>query len=158
MFGERTLYDLFPAQLWIFCLGALAYTRYRRIADVRLPRLLMPAALAAVLGLAAFYQLFPGVAGDLFCLGIMFLCLPYVFRLTKRVRWDRAIGELSYPVYLCHFLVLSVLEVLTGVPVAGGMKLVALALVLGLSTLLYLAVVRPIDTFRHNLTRGVTAG
>ena len=158
VFGERTLYDLFPAQLWIFCLGALAYTRYRKIAAAPPRRPLMVAALAGVLALAAFYQLFPGVTGDLFCLGVMFLCLPYVFRLTKRVRWDRAIGELSYPVYLCHFLVLSVLEALTGAPVAGAMKLAALALVLGLSTLLYLAVARPLDAFRHRLAPGVAAG
>ena len=31
-------------------------------------------------------------------------CLPALFDLTKNVRFDRKIGDLSYPVYLCHTL------------------------------------------------------
>jgi len=33
-----------------------------------------------------------------------------VFHVTARWRWDRAVGELSYPVYLVHFLFCFVLE------------------------------------------------
>lgn len=32
--------------------------------------------------------------------------IPFLFAETKRWRWDRWIGELSYPIYLIHFLVI----------------------------------------------------
>ena len=40
------------------------------------------------------------------------LCLgaPLVFNTMRDVRWDRLLGELSYPFYLVQFLVLALLE------------------------------------------------
>lgn len=39
-----------------------------------------------------------------------FLLLPTLFASTKRNRWDRMIGELSFPIYLNHFFVIQVVE------------------------------------------------
>jgi hypothetical protein len=33
--------------------------------------------------------------------------LPHIFDLTKRSKIDDAIGQLSYPIYLCHLLVIQ---------------------------------------------------
>lgn len=35
------------------------------------------------------------------------LALPALFETSRRSRWDRAVGELSYPVYLVHLLAIS---------------------------------------------------
>jgi peptidoglycan/LPS O-acetylase OafA/YrhL len=46
---------------------------------------------------------------------VTILALPFVFHFTRFMRWDRYIGELSYPVYLGHFLVLKLVEKYGGV-------------------------------------------
>lgn len=150
-FGERVLYNILPAQLWIFLLGAFAYYQYTRIARVQGMDGVSLLAFFAVLGAVAFLNLWPGLGSELCGLALLFVSLPYVFKLTKRARWDRAVGELSYPVYLCHFLVLAVLEAMNGAPLSGWMKAYAALLVLGFSALLHLAVSRPIDRYRAKL-------
>ena len=34
------------------------------------------------------------------------LCLPFLFARFAQIKWDRQIGELSYPLYLVHFSLL----------------------------------------------------
>jgi peptidoglycan/LPS O-acetylase OafA/YrhL len=157
-FGERVLYNILPAQLWIFLLGAFAYYQYTRIAHVQGKSGLSLLAFFAVLGAVGFLNLWPGLGGELCGLALLFVCLPYVFKLTKHVRWDRAVGELSYPVYLCHFLVLAVLEAMNGAPLSGSRKVFAALLVLGFSALLHLAVSRPIDRYRTLLAPSRSKG
>jgi peptidoglycan/LPS O-acetylase OafA/YrhL len=41
---------------------------------------------------------------------LMPFALPFVFALTKDSKLDERIGELSYPLYLSHFLVLELLH------------------------------------------------
>jgi peptidoglycan/LPS O-acetylase OafA/YrhL len=103
-------YRFFPFELAHFLLGALACRAYfaLRARDL-LPRPACLAALAAALALPfaaphlgdavwkGWYAA-PGLVPLLACL------LPFVFAATRDSRIDRAIGELSYPVYLVHFL------------------------------------------------------
>jgi len=47
-------------------------------------------------------------------LGLLFLVtalgIPALFQATRSIRWDRLVGDLSYPVYLCHLLVIRALH------------------------------------------------
>jgi peptidoglycan/LPS O-acetylase OafA/YrhL len=45
---------------------------------------------------------------NVFFLGaVFFICMPYIFELSKWSRADQYIGNLSYPIYIVHFLVLN---------------------------------------------------
>ena len=37
---------------------------------------------------------------------LFLLAIPYIFRITKNDSIDGILGELSYPIYICHFLVI----------------------------------------------------
>jgi peptidoglycan/LPS O-acetylase OafA/YrhL len=73
------------------------------------------------------------------------LLVAPIFALTRTFKFDARLGELSYPIYVTHVLALLVVG-----PDAPGM---ALALTIGLSLALTFAVERPVDRWRHNLTR-----
>jgi peptidoglycan/LPS O-acetylase OafA/YrhL len=153
VFGETALSNFFPAQLWIFCLGAFAYYGYKRIENSPHFDRMSRAAFWLILLIIGAHKLLPGLGGELCGLALMFLCLPLIFKHTKNIAWDRAIGELSYPVYLCHILVLSIIEALYGGPLSGPMKGVAVLSVLAFSAVLYLGVAKPIDKYRYALAR-----
>ena len=44
-------------------------------------------------------------AASLALLCTVILTVPYLFKLTRNLAWDRYLGELSYPLYICHFLI-----------------------------------------------------
>ena len=53
------------------------------------------------------YFLLPYKELNALCLIVMFiLFLPYLFKFQSKNRWDSRIGELSYPIYISHMLVI----------------------------------------------------
>lgn len=75
--------------------------------------------------------------------------IPFVFRLSKDAKWDGYLGELSYPIYLVHGLVLGVLHgrvANSSIEIAAGLGITILS-----SIALYVFVDRPVDLFRHKL-------
>lgn len=71
--------------------------------------------------------------------------LPALFFLTKDVKFDKALGELSYPVYLCHFLLAWPAAAAFG---ASG-SIVALIGSCALSWVAIRLVDRPIENWRQ---------
>lgn len=133
-------YRLFPTELALFLAGAFAWHLHgwlrRRGWLTALPcRLVLLATLAVVLG----YQFLPHRLyylrpfGLPVVLALVPLVIPFVFEATRQNRWDRALGELSYPSYLVHYLLLFVVEASgvawlvanQGALVAGGTLLLA---------------------------------
>jgi len=83
------------------------------------------------------------------------LALPILFRLTRSIRGDRFIGELSFPVYVVHVPIFFGLEKLIapGDPspqVAWERGALTLVLSLAVSVILILAVERQVDRFRRS--------
>ncbi|MCR9248644.1 MAG: acyltransferase [bacterium] len=113
-------YRFFPTELALFLAGALAYRGYRLIEHLPRARALLfsPAVtwsmFAALIFAVLAYPLLPAILrssrfGLAAMLGVVPIALPFVFHLTARWRFDRTIGELSYPVYLVHYLFVFVL-------------------------------------------------
>jgi len=99
-------YRFFPFEIAFFLAGAIAFKAYAAISWGRIPNGLLWAAFGVILGLTlvgshlnrwAFY-------------GCFVLALPFIFRLTRTSVLDRHIGDLSYPMYISHLLVLWVLS------------------------------------------------
>ena len=79
--------------------------------------------------------------------------IPFVFSLTKKIRLDALIGELSYPIYLIHLPLLMLMAVLFAGKIFPELLLrpVSFALVIGISAALHFGVELPINKVRAKL-------
>lgn len=101
----------FPAEFGFFLMGVVCHRLYARIVNrpIRpwLPR-------TVTLGFLCFllaYQFLPGgFAKELVTYGLAVVCLPYAFHYTKHMKLDRMVGELSYPIYISHWLIIVLLR------------------------------------------------
>lgn len=145
-------YFFLPAQLGLFLVGSLGYRVGKRMhfrpskaaASTAATALLVYTVASAfgTLDIRHRWGLYPFVA----------LGLPSIFAYTKRSSFDRTIGELSYPIYIVHSLVMHVASAVlkrVGVQVTGELLLL---LVVPLSYGLNLYLERPVDAWRQALT------
>lgn len=115
---EPWVYRFFPFELPLFLVGMVAY-RAAKSRHWRFGR-------AAVFGVVLAILLFPileVVVGHVVA-KILFLCavvatLPAVFQ-AKSSGWDQQLGELSYPLYLCHIAVMRFVPTIDGVGNSEG--------------------------------------
>ena len=84
----------------------------------------------------------------LFYVGV-WIATPLLFDLSKNSRLDHLLGQLSYPIYLSHVLVIVGVRRIDAFGIDKG--LVATAGTLALSTCLYLLIDRPIEPFRRRI-------
>ena len=92
-----------PFVLCFFILGMLSYRLGKKTGSI--PRSTSLALLAATL-VELFLGPFLGRWAGWLLFGTMIVALPHIFEVTKRSKIDDAIGQLSYPIYLCHLLVI----------------------------------------------------
>jgi peptidoglycan/LPS O-acetylase OafA/YrhL len=86
------------------------------------------------------------IASPVFILGI-----PILFLAFGENRFDRFVGELSYPVYLVHFLVLVVINNALAVRPGAALARIAALASIAFAAVLYAVFIVPLDRKRHNL-------
>jgi len=102
-------YRFFPTELALFIFGAFSHQFLKPLYE-KID--LLTVNLSKILTLAIFlyctvYFLLPYKELNALCLIVMFiLFLPYLFKFQSKNRWDSRIGELSYPIYISHMLVI----------------------------------------------------
>ncbi|MGZ3699187.1 MAG: acyltransferase family protein, partial [Bdellovibrionota bacterium] len=101
----------FPTELLFFCVGGLAAHYYlTRLSQKSLTPAMGKGVFAAVIALTVLFQfnpLFTELGPTPWAYyGAVALALPFLFKFTKEMRWDRRLGELSYPVYIGHFVMM----------------------------------------------------
>jgi peptidoglycan/LPS O-acetylase OafA/YrhL len=110
----RTTYFFAPAQLYLFATGMLVYRGYNhfKIGEWVSHRQALGMSLAGILFVATWGlpYLF-GPSSQLITLLAIALLVPVLFAVSKDSVWDRAVGNLSYPIYLSHMLVGWILAV-----------------------------------------------
>ncbi len=143
-------YRFFPTELALFITGGLAYRAYRRAGNATwLPRWSW-AVTSLVWGLVLAYDFLPGgTAKPLVALCFLAAALPAIFHATRESTVDRFVGELSYPIYVVHVLVWTVMltNTLSG---WGTIGVRTLAVTMVASLLLVLFVSNPLERFRHS--------
>lgn len=153
LYRDPFSYRFFPSELVFFLVGALGYRAYVALQVDKLPKALLQAAFGLVLAYTIFYQFVPG--GELVRQVGYYVCfalaLPLIFALTKQSRWQIVVGNLSYPVYVSHLLVLILLPpVLTRLHLSQ--EYLPYFLVFGTliaATLLERFIVEPVEVFRQ---------
>jgi peptidoglycan/LPS O-acetylase OafA/YrhL len=157
-------YRFFPFELALFLLGMISHQvvlpRWRRHL-ARRGRSNLPA-LGTYLLLAAIgvFPLIPAEDWAKRCALIVLLAglAPLAFLFQQRSRVDQAVGELSFPLYIGHYLVLTVgIVVFPRIGPAHDVARFAVyvACSLGFAALLHVAVTRPVERVRARL-RGST--
>jgi peptidoglycan/LPS O-acetylase OafA/YrhL len=137
-------YWFIPATMCMFTLGSLSYFIYRRIGEWRWSAPIGWSALVFMIGWVVALSLLYGVAlprGSVNSLDeprfwiayLLFAALlPFVFCATKRLRVDRAIGDLSYPLYLVHGLVVGIIFIWFALP-SDSLSILAFAMAASLT-------------------------
>ena len=155
--GIPYTYRFFPSELHVFLLGILAYRCQSWFAlERRDSKWLFGLVILYGIGtvilpftIGVEHPLIRVAAGFLFTL-ISVAMLPILFHLFSRKHWDIAIGELSYPVYLVHWLLrmplLSVAAYL-GLSASAGILLAVFMSVIA-AYLLNRFLIEPIEGWR----------
>ena len=139
-----------PSALGLFLLGMLSHRLYRRFKTA--PFLRGTTAKAACALFMAYLLAFSWVPGNdyvksMLCYPLAFLCIPPLFALSKSNAFDRSFGELSYPVYLIHQIVLFLATYF----ITSGPMVIhwAIGLTLAVSWALHHFVQVPVDRVRQ---------
>jgi peptidoglycan/LPS O-acetylase OafA/YrhL len=141
---------LFPAELYLFLLGFLAY-RLKHL----IPKAVGGTCAALVTVAILAYQHIPvfdwkDPAGANFLLYFAFaLALPILFEVGSHIPGERLVGDLSYPMYICHAPVESVIQALGLHERMSLFNWVAAnVLIIVLASALLLVATAPIEKFR----------
>lgn len=147
-------YFFFPADLVFFLMGSLAWRLYPWVRKHRHAAWFGAAAATALAICVVAPPLWTAPDLDqpvawLFYV-LVAVCTPALFALTRRWRFDNVLGQLSYPVYLSHILVI---DVVARLPLSRALDrgLVAMIGTLALSVVLYVAIDRPVEHLRRRV-------
>ncbi|MCG1035930.1 acyltransferase family protein [Polaribacter sargassicola] len=110
-------FRFFPSEIFFFLLGTLSYNIYKKVKTMDIKTSTLKIIYGFILVFSLFYSFIPYIGSfptyphfplkSMFYIFCIFLSIPFIFILSKRWKRDRYIGELSYPVYLSHILVLN---------------------------------------------------
>jgi len=143
-------YDLlarrcFPAELCLFLLGSLSYFLFGLIRGHKNKYSLGLISWTTLVAVLIFYEQIDKSYALILLAFASFVSIPFIFDLSRKNRIDRFLGNMSYPIYMVHFLIIAALE--------GYMEeyslFVLLPLVFSASLLLYYGIETPIDCWRQ---------
>jgi peptidoglycan/LPS O-acetylase OafA/YrhL len=110
-YNDPWYYRFFPFEIGFFIAGILAYriyvqykSNYSNLSKNKIVYL-------TLLALLLTSGLWPGpyMVKCYLTYILIFIALPFIFSLTKNNKLDRSIGELSYPLYICHYPLLEII-------------------------------------------------
>lgn len=152
--GDPWSYRFFPSELSNFIIGSLAYKYYdcnKASIDNKPFRYI---AFAYILIFMISFSYLPVGYNEkkfLFIMSMAFL-IGHVFSILKASKLDEFIGMLSYPIYICHILVISYFFPLFKIPLPNGgivLTLICYIVVAGFAVVLYVAIEKPVNAFRR---------
>ena len=141
-------YRFFPAEMLYFLLGVLSYKLYTATKSFAIPKW---ASLFFFIVVLAVIFLFPFLQNHLnkhfFYIGFA-LAIPMIFRFTKYNKWDRIIGDYSYPIYIVHVFVKGLVFMLWGG--ASNVSIPVLIGSIGLAFLFNYFINKKIEIYRQS--------
>jgi peptidoglycan/LPS O-acetylase OafA/YrhL len=109
--GSGFAYRFFPFEIGLFLAGVLSHRAYAHLNLCGVMRFPLSLAIGALLiGIVLVQQFVDSLDNHKFYI-LVVAALPALFDLSRRIRFDSWLGELSYPIYLVHLSILSFCEV-----------------------------------------------
>lgn len=139
-----------PPQLCLFILGMLA-CRYRVILINSISAKLLPLCYALWLAIFLLFTILPYYPTEPFFLLFTGFLLPVVFEQSRSLAWDQWIGNLSYPIYMCHIAVRWLLLGTHATAYQGCSPWKLLLVTIPASIVLVYILEGPIDRWRHRM-------
>ncbi|MFN0125674.1 MAG: acyltransferase family protein [Verrucomicrobiales bacterium] len=149
-------YRFFPNELALFLLGTVAYRIYRSPWRARAAEGLWIWPLFFLFFLLTLAFPFIPVPGQIKAwpyYALATFTIPFLFAESKNWRWDRWIGELSYPIYLIHFLVVWICQAILPASWQSNRSLWAMVGSILASILLSQLALQPFERWRARRAR-----
>jgi peptidoglycan/LPS O-acetylase OafA/YrhL len=141
-------YRFFPTELVFFLLGIVSYHIYKKMQTIEVKNTFLKLIWIGILGFTLVYSFLPISAKSYLYLTTFFMSLPFVFILTKNWKIDSYIGELSYPIYISHIFILTVISAFK-IPIIGGAGLILTLFTIVFSIILNELVAKKIEKIRQ---------
>lgn len=141
-------YRFFPAELLFFLLGSCSYKMYTKIKELHYEKFKLYLITSVFILFTIFYNNIRVPYEQCIYFIIFSFSLPFIFILTKNGKWDGKLGELSYPIYISHLFILSLIAD-KGIIKHLGTGLVVLIITIFFSILLNYLISKPIEKIRQ---------
>jgi len=150
-------YRFFPTELMFFLLGTIAYHVYKKVdtLNIRTGYLKLNYYFILLFTLSFSFIPLPFLVKVMLYLMVFFVSVPFIFILSKKWKKDRYIGELSYPIYISHLLVLMIVKELN-IPLIGELGLVVTVLTILLSIVLNEVIAKKIELIRQRRVKPIS--
>jgi len=124
-------YQFFPFQISYLVLGVLSFHLLHPLFEKgRIHAGWSWSVLPPFAGALLFCGWLPGWLAQAGCIGLGFFAIPLLFNLSRRVRVDRFLGDISYPMYLSHITCKWIILATMGVSVKDSATVPGWALLL----------------------------
>jgi peptidoglycan/LPS O-acetylase OafA/YrhL len=147
----------FPAEIVFFLLGIVSYRIYTKVKKINVNKYFSSLIFITLILFTLFYNFIPlefqyhwiGLKVWIY-LGFLMLSIPFLFNFTNKHWLDKFIGNLSYPVYISHLTILTILINLNLVNEKSSNFTILLILsTLIFSEVLVIFIEKPIDIWRQ---------
>jgi peptidoglycan/LPS O-acetylase OafA/YrhL len=156
-YGFQNHYGVLQAGLIPFALGGLAYFyREARVCDFSSTKLSLLGVLFLMNFALGYLSDFHKYVSGLYVVALLnVLLVPMLFAQATRHRWQKILGGLSYPVFICHWVVATLIVIYVPTFAGNGFVLFAAATVGSVlfSLLLYYGIDRPVQMLRESVRK-----
>jgi peptidoglycan/LPS O-acetylase OafA/YrhL len=156
MYFDPWTYRFLPTEMGLFLLGLISHRIYCFVKMKRkIETKLQWPFIILFTSITLLYQFLPNT--DLtrwFYYFLVVLCVPFLFHIDHKLKYNKLIGDLTYPVYLVHYLVIiSVLPLLEKIQKEAYLGVLTLFLSFAISLGIMKLVIDPIEIFRQRRVR-----
>ena len=145
-------YRFFPTELVFFMLGIVAYHLYKKIKGLEINEAILNSIWIGIIALTILYSIIEIEYKEIYYFVLFFIALPFIFILTKRNKIDTYIGELSYPIYISHWLIVVIINYLK-IPYLESTGIVVVIITILFSILLNELIAKNIEKIRQKRVR-----
>lgn len=142
-------YRFFPTEIVFFLLGILSYKTYRKVQKFKPNTALLYTLFGLILCFTILFDRITMPGKSYMYLVTFSACMPFIFILSKKWKYDRYLGELSYPIYIAHLLVQTVLMLLNKEDIGIGKGLTLSAVTVLVAIALNELVMKRIELIRQ---------